>query len=1196
MEPQDTPTPFERLTKIGFQLEDKEVKNEQIIKKMISNSVQSGKTSESSFQRIQKTKEKLQQKIQIKRELLQQTVNEYNQCFKDKIKIVHQVKHQQISKDQGKSLEAQLRAGCEKKLQARFEQDPIFNEIQADQMMWEEVDFSAITPLQKTPEVAPQTSEDGLNVLFWGMAVIILVGGITWWVKRKKDAPPITSEDPSSVNKYVVGALMLTLPATGWASWECYPNETNPPTDIAGFQADNPASGTIVENVSCANLETGEFKVLPQEIRLENTGDSQTLTVEPETDVSVTFTTPKAYIDRVPPVIPPMSLVYEGGGEVSDLSPYQKSHTPLSLQVTDQAVNLAFISARPEGTVQAVVRSLSDTRRAFVNFAAEAVNLNQDSIFTKAGSYVVEVRATDEAGNTEESGEIFIDLFPGNADQKKSSILIMGNSVTQDPHCEIASGGIAANGIDACELKLLLVDGFGNPLYGHYPSCDDLFFDEKSQIESFDKYADYPGELGGASICLSARLMAESCTRPGEYNSEFHAPIFSAQSCGFEASFSPKRGSKYMFRTTRQGTIRVKAQNMGRIGTNLEHEKKLGLYNVIENDSAFFDGLRFVEGRDEEGRLYDAGIMRTKESTHVFNFYSGMNEGDVRIKLVALAPSGVTKEGKIGASDNAYIFQPQGERVPFEVKVRNVDWRNFPEESVTSIELVPAAENGMNRILFEPAIKTEIKSTGAGEPENSYETEEGAQLDFIIGAAQKLWGEVWSESVDFLIPEGLKMSFRGHAPKEPDAFVFEKLAIETLNNGEGAIVTYKGGAVGPQNKNIETTLRTPAKSYKTPHLAFTSKVEYPLVDPAGGQKTVLHPGRNLGNRVTTPDGKTAPFFSDCKDLPDACDNTSVKGLTLGVDIEGQILTLGSNFSFEKDESTIVEMGDTHFKDARELITQNAYEMIRGEVPQEGTQVGKARFDVQQFEDRGVTYFKDTNVHLGTPESVSFIGGGRHTLVIEDGNLVIEGDLVYEQLESSLGVILINTNPEAKLMQGSLRPVSETGNIFIYREVKYFVGTYFADGGLISTDDLNRPVTTTDQDLKKSPEYREDHSPESLWRNQLILEGTVLSRNTLGGAVKWGENGDRINPWGIEKEKLAAQRYDLNFVRRYYPPTPKKDRKTRKMIPALPDIRCTPKDPTRRVDKEQNPCDNNKHSFVIRPDQRVQLLPPPGFKH
>ena len=104
-----------------------------------------------------------------------------------------------------------------------------------------------------------------------------------------------------------------------------------------------------------------------------------------------------------------------------------------------------------------------------------------------------------------------------------------------------------------------------------------------------------------------------------------------------------------------------------------------------------------------------------------------------------------------------------------------------------------------------------------------------------------------------------------------------------------------------------------------------------------------------------------------------------------------------------------------------------------------------------------------------------------------------------------------------------------------------------------------------------------------------MEGTIYSRNTLGGAIlDTSQNKDGLfyTPWEETDDKNLAQKYDFHFIRRYIIPYYKEGAKRGFKIPDSENNFCT---------KENEKCDINPHAFIIRTDGRAVNSPPPGFK-
>ena len=149
----------------------------------------------------------------------------------------------------------------------------------------------------------------------------------------------------------------------------------------------------------------------------------------------------------------------------------------------------------------------------------------------------------------------------------------------------------------------------------------------------------------------------------------------------------------------------------------------------------------------------------------------------------------------------------------------------------------------------------------------------------------------------------------------------------------------------------------------------------------------------------------------------------------------------------------------------------------------------------------------------------------------------------------------------------------------------FVGSYFADGTLTSTNWL-QAVNQNYANVSSIDRDAEEAYLSTSLGIQLLLEGTLLTRNTLGGSTI----STMVDPWSdstTDKEK--AQFYDLDYVRRY---------NAREYLVVaeeggVPSMSFRGDNPCVKGGGTSG-CDINLHSFVIRLDGRVQTVPPPGF--
>ncbi len=380
------------------------------------------------------------------------------------------------------------------------------------------------------------------------------------------------------------------------------------------------------------------------------------------------------------------------------------------------------------------------------------------------------------------------------------------------------------------------------------------------------------------------------------------------------------------------------------------------------------------------------------------------------------------------------------------------------------------------------------------------------------------------------LPGSFQAYVLGHSPEGTD---FKNEVIdEDLIGQPGQVLSF----LNTNQKSFATRLQAAGDGNlgDLSDIAITSDVELKVAEKDGlsGTKTVEYPGGDLGA------------------------TNGFEAYLIGADIEGGIL--GEEFAYEA-ETEIVNIGGVSGDDIREELIANTYTMLRTKTAISDEGELKAGFT---FSDKEVKYYKG-DVEIGG--EIAGVG----TVVIEDGNLFINKNMNYGTSKASLGVILINSN---------IKPNPETGNIYIDPAVKNVVGTYYADGSLFSGNPSNKI------------NYKDGGNYQAKLRRQLLLEGTIFTKNTLGGSLGEGDSTDYYTPWGQLTSLDKAREYDLHFIRRYskglVPSDNCQDEATNEDVSC--NGYCVPL--TSNGDK----CDRNPHAFVIRPDGRVKISPPPGF--
>lgn len=276
-------------------------------------------------------------------------------------------------------------------------------------------------------------------------------------------------------------------------------------------------------------------------------------------------------------------------------------------------------------------------------------------------------------------------------------------------------------------------------------------------------------------------------------------------------------------------------------------------------------------------------------------------------------------------------------------------------------------------------------------------------------------------------------------------------------------------------------------------------------------------------------GKTVRYFSN--KLP------RVKG-TLVVNpvatISGSVYSTGVT---NPQTGTIIRsLGDVSTNILRDTIFRNVSNIIAGATPPKQNPVtlkpnngGFAGGGTPLLYDSNkvpkVYYFRD-DVYLDNGASPITWSGDR-TLIVIGGNVYINSDLynVAVTPKPKLGIIALKDFTTGK-----------GGNLYVAPQVKNIQANIFGDGSFFSYD--GKPSGITPAGL---PYFDSEDDRYNTLLNQLSLEGTLATQNTIGGAVKTPSpilgDGTVASPdegqYGKEPSgRSAARLYDLNFLRYY----------------------------------------------------------------
>ncbi len=173
--------------------------------------------------------------------------------------------------------------------------------------------------------------------------------------------------------------------------------------------------------------------------------------------------------------------------------------------------------------------------------------------------------------------------------------------------------------------------------------------------------------------------------------------------------------------------------------------------------------------------------------------------------------------------------------------------------------------------------------------------------------------------------------------------------------------------------------------------------------------------------------------------------------------------------------------------------------------------------------------------------------GPITLIVRGGNIYIR-DNIFVGKGSNLGIVVLSSRKNSS--------TGTEGNIFIDPSVTHLEGVFYADGSLLSADDIDEsnpetPPLVPDGIITENEIFDGFSVPlvEEKFSNQLFIKGSIVSQNTAGTLSK--VHGVVVLPneiWlpeecptldgsaetcneSAEQEK-AAKRYDLEFMRRF----------------------------------------------------------------
>jgi len=460
-------------------------------------------------------------------------------------------------------------------------------------------------------------------------------------------------------------------------------------------------------------------------------------------------------------------------------------------------------------------------------------------------------------------------------------------------------------------------------------------------------------------------------------------------------------------------------------------------------------------------------------------------------------------------------------------------------------EITPEQENSGNFLSWNnpELMEFPLKNTG-GDTTSITENSVDSPRGYLLGTNSQIDYATIEVALD-----GTAKTEEKDVDGEPVEFFVENSFEDLADTGDGPLeAPYSKPVINSQEILSRYLLVNPKdgghfEDEEVP-IGIATEVQY-IIDDNGVMAKVAYPAGGASidkddNGGFDPEGEP--------DIIGYGDDLKLK--FVGVDIEGGVQgDISEMYIQQGANDNALLVGNVTVKDLRETITENARRLARGaeNATSSDVDIDENKDWEDHFDSSDILVVNVGDVTIGS--GVSRAPEGKNTLVIINGNLFVEGSFSYANAEDSFGVILLNDAADSS-------EAPDSGNIYIDPNVSKFVGSYFADGSLIS----GHPGYVYGSGLLE----------ENLL-NQLLLEGALFTRNTIGGAVL-RDNDTFFTPWGDALSTEEAKRYDLHFIRRYTPGGGT----------------CTP-------GATAGECDTNSNAFVIRPDRKATEFTPPGFE-
>ncbi len=711
-------------------------------------------------------------------------------------------------------------------------------------------------------------------------------------------------------------------------------------------------------------------------------------------------------------------------------------------------------------------------------------------------------------------------------------------------------------------------------------------------------------EVVPAAVDASKSTFTSACNANQNWEEAGVAYSDGVDGCEFTINLEDKYGNKFAPGSEGRGKYSIKISD--KTGTQNYSMIKRGI-------NAFYDALRFRQG----GK--NSNVLATTTDT----------TGETVFDIVSFLPSADAVSLPVCVDKRLNILNaPSNKKLTLEFNLPAYDeFGGFLSQQRQSFTVGPEGDVNSSSlgVLFAPLLSTEL---AIDSPPPVKAVVKPGELETPI------YFQVSTQNATTTIPENLTVEVTG---------LGGAVEMEDLDFKDTITYEFQGEPNSPAVKN-EPTYFTLGGEGTDLNFGFSTVVKYFISPEISGTKdgvTVQYPGANFGRKFCSVD-YTAELTGGVNT------NLSLGRVPMrGVDIEGGFMQLTDSAKYvpmsQKDaQEAQADQGGAHDGDVKnEAFKLNAMDADRSNLrdglrSEINTLIGGLNADHELNNDiltlkltldgdkvvggvipdhqRNYTYIKSEPSKNGL---VVFDGGtltGKHTVIIENANLLITGNIEYEnEADDSWAFVLLNDAevfmPEfektAESDKGFLKPGQEFyGNIYVNAGVREMVGTYFADGAFTSTlktgtdYDTDRPSLLDDVERGKSGDFKQ----------QLVLTGSLFTQNTIGGS-KLGkaeqEDGTEVSgivdPWGRSFDLFAdrdratkeARIFDLHFVRQFaYSDTDTVDGTVTNNSGQCSIVAGT--DEKINDPEGDGGCYSNKNSFVIRLDQKVSTQTPPGF--